>query len=251
MDNVDEFRLEKHSGFVAFFDILGYQSFLQAKNSPEDAVKRVLSAIVNAKQEVPKHAIEKFKLDESDLADVRWLVFSDTILIAVTVKDGEDDDMKQFKFILLIALCGVLQRYMFDFGLPVRGAITEGDFFLTSKEACFAGLPIIAAYELCSKLDLAACVIETEVARKYIKHDWETPINYRIPLKGGGEADYYTVTPIMHHPDGSWKGKDIRQLVAESFWDHGKQISRPAQIKLENTELLFRRFKLLFKDRFA
>jgi hypothetical protein len=46
---------------------------------------------------------------------------------------------------------------MFEQGLPVKGAIDCGQFFV--KDHCFAGKTIVNAYHLANNLELSGCVL--------------------------------------------------------------------------------------------
>jgi hypothetical protein len=268
-DKPDDPELEEYEGFIALFDILGYQNFLSAHNSPAQATRDVLRVLLNSKNEVPKHA--KKLVDPTvpykEIERFHWRVFSDTILIALpsepnqATAGSETATMKNqvFDLIHISIIAGYLQRYMFDLGLPVRGAITQGTFLLA--DTCFAGIPIVDAHILASQLDFAGCVIHRDIRNKFKDETIGTSFcilengfvrSYLAPLTTGKEEMLPVVFPSISafNPDTSWHDEDIKQLVANAFWKHGKTISTSVLSKIANTEMLLRFMKMKMGQHF-
>jgi len=239
-ETANEAKLTKHEGFIALFDILGYVSFLEAHATPEQRTYTALNAILEAKFEVPARITQQLgDYIDSELKEIKWVVFSDTILIAAPY-DSQSVEDKDRKFLLMTVIGAHLQRYMFDSGLPLRGAITEGEFVLA--ETCFAGQPIVKAHRLSTALDLATCVIDDDIISRQPRMKKSHLIHrYRTPLKESKEADQYILFPLCYTPPTGpgWHDTDIKQLVTEAFWKYGKQIGLRELPKLAHTELLF------------
>jgi hypothetical protein len=65
------------------------------------------------------------------------------------------------------------------------------------------------------------------------------------PVKVQTQTNYTVVSPaILNNPDNTWYDRDLRELVVESFWKHGKQLRQQDLIKVTNTELLLRYVKM-------
>ena len=139
---------------------------------------------------------------------------------------------------------------MFEFGLPLRGAITKGPYLVHGT--CFAGKPIVEAHELASDINCAGVAIAPSAI------DWskvETPphpgitsilhYDYSFPSKTNvfAENAALNVTFAPEATQNYWAG-DIRQLVHESFWAHGKSVGPGVPQKIENTERLLRFLKI-------
>jgi len=247
-------ELESYEGYIAYFDILGYQSFLDAHNTPEQATKDVLRAILNVEKDVPQQLAEF--LDRpvpNEVKKMQWHIFSDTIMITAPFEDESSEEDRFRNLIVLLAVSSQLMRYMFDFGLPLRGAITQGSYVLA--KTCFAGLPIINAYRICSTLDASVCVVEEGIIHQVqdSKIDETNSLveenhitRYLVPLNNGKEKLYSVLIPSIrqHSSRPTWGNIDVKQLVAESFMKHGKLIGTAAISKLTNTELFLRFVKM-------
>jgi hypothetical protein len=150
----------KRTGFVGFFDILGYGSFL------ESGITDVTSKVVEILATLPQWVGEELKghlgnaVDadmQSELEQVVPLVVSDSILLRSAYDENCDLRKRASQAASFVMAADVLQRKMFEFGLPLRGAIAFGDFIV--RGYVFAGKPIIDAYKLGHGLQLAACAI--------------------------------------------------------------------------------------------
>lgn len=251
-------------GIIGFFDILGYQSFLENnEDAAAEATEKVLNFMVNLEKHIPSRIRNIFKNSKALrklVNEIEFLVFSDTILLTSKYDGNEDLERKTDKWFLFLIASLLLNRWMFEYGLPLRGVITIGNFLVI--EHCFAGKPIIDAYKLCHDLDLAACVMTnnayqevTKLAdspkRKNIKKLLDSSIvEYLIPRKSGKEEKLSTLNLLTlrglkpKSNKGNIKPKDIkidfRQIVFNTFWKHNKDIKQDALSKVANTEQYLR-----------
>ena len=109
---------EPQEGIIGFFDILGYQSFLQ-NNSAEYAAKEVLGTLTNLDEQIPSlvaKAIEERTIP-SWVSGTKWLIFSDTILLTSSLSEIEKDIMKITRWMGFVMTCLSLNTHMFKFGL--------------------------------------------------------------------------------------------------------------------------------------
>lgn len=238
----------KH-GIVGFFDILGYTNFLE-NNDAQDAATVIVDVLTKLHEKVPKLATEVFQHTAEEfrkpLDRVEWLVFSDTILVVLPWSKAEVDRYRFNEWVAFTMIAQILSRMMFDYGLPLRGAITTGDFVLEGN--CFAGKSIIEAHHLSESLDLAATALSRGAAQDMqvlFKKNGYSPHHlfqeYLLPLKGQSHAKHLVLspTPCVKPFQG-----DIPQLVAETFWRHNKDVPVNVVPKLKNTEMLFRFLKM-------
>jgi len=248
--------LRTETGFVGFFDILGYKYFLESGiRDVTFKVIRILDTLPNSID--AEH--EKFvgtcyheNYLKRDLDQVRFRVVSDSILLAYAYDESREKPSQAATFLVTANL---LARCMFDEGLPVRGAIAFGDFVL-GKHA-FAGKPIIDSYTLGQSLDLAACAAHKTAEREFealvsadpnwkdILDDNELPrVRYRAPINHGSEelelsCLNLTWPPLDGHPPLE-NLPDLRDYVYEQCMACGKQIGLDAIPKVENTERFLR-----------
>jgi hypothetical protein len=269
---------KKQTGFVGFFDILGYKSFLESGIT--DVTFKVINVLDGLKIRVElalkghlgiRNGVEGSEQDRfgGDLLkkiiqrveQINLLVVSDSILLLYPYDEQIENSSQAATFVVAVS---VLERIMFEEGLPLRGAIAFGDFI--SKGYVFAGKPIIDAYRLGESLDMSACVFhstaETEFQRlvasaanlKAFLREGMQLVRYPVSIKKA-ETELHLLclnfawptltgyTPLKYR-------HDLRQYVHEQFLARNKQIVSEAISKVENTERFFRflkhRFPILF-----
>lgn len=247
--------MDTQTGFIGFFDILGYKEILE-NNEPEEIAEKIIPFFENLKNETigfgkkamamtmdrisvarPQSEIVRSIVEEEMNAAYRsisWLIFSDTILLSMPI--DIDNSKIMTEIMAFLCVCDSMQIQMFNEGLPLRGAIDYGKYYI--KGSCFAGQPIVNAYNLSNKLELAACALSPNANEK-IKNGFNLPVrlfdDYLTPTKEGEEN-----IPLLRALNYSFQtpgsNDDIRQLVLNSFWDYNKSISLSVQNKITNTE---------------
>lgn len=193
---------------------------------------------------------------EPMLSKIQWLVFSDTILLTLSLKDIVDQSELQAFWTVFLYEATLLYSHMFQFGLPLRGAITEGSFVV--EQSCFAGKAIIEAFKVAEDLNMAGVVI-TPGAIKWAEINAVDSIKnnpffcrYLVPYKTRGEivdAMLNVAVPLPGEATNYLDG-DIRQIVHECFWKHGKDIPISVTEKIENTEKFIRFLKTKYPEGF-
>lgn len=249
--------VRQSKGLVGFFDILGYQNFVD-NNDVDEGVKSVIQTLEDLPQtvqEIAKKLLAGF--DENvleTLAQTKSLVFSDTVVLTCPV-DQTDTTRRQYaRWMNFLIQSALLQRKMFHYGFPIRGAISYGAFM--TGRSCFAGKAIIDAYKQANKLDVAGVVFtdagreEMEKLLTYVPDAGSREfaglaVKYLVPVKEGAHVRMWTVNfaelsvpSVFPELTG-----DARKLVSDCFWRHNKDIPQSALSKLTNTELLLRYFQ--------
>jgi len=262
-------NIRSQEGIIGLYDILGYKNFLN-NNSFDTAVKdidNVLKTIANSDKYITKKVFDIFMrshnaneiLVKKLLRQMKWFVFSDTIIQVSTFKKDERPGNKYNKWLVFLIASLVLNRYMFKSGLPLRGAITTGNFLF--RKLCFAGKPIIEAHELANSLDLSACVIieeaYNEVATLINSTKYENVkklfnaliIEYRIPKNNKStnkdnqnQKSLFTLNLLV--PKALKLGIikkdiDLYKYVLNKFEMHNKRVNEKEVRKVENTKKLF------------
>jgi len=125
-------------GLIGFFDILGYQNFLENNSATESALN-VLKIITDIPKEI-KHLNKQVAKTTPDIKDfddhLKHLVFSDTLVFTLDYPENVDAEWIDNARVFIEAASAALTAKMFENGLPVRGVIHEGDFI--TKDMCFA-----------------------------------------------------------------------------------------------------------------
>jgi hypothetical protein len=242
-------------GLVAFFDILGYQEFLQS-NEPLAAIE-IIRGFLKKVHELRTESFPTFFGKETadnlkKLMDTfTHLTVSDSMLIAFQA-DMENEADYLYSLFTFSLYCSALHKEFFISGLPVRGAIEYGNFIISPKDGLFAEVPIVKAYKLSNQLSLSACVVgESALPKSYPPTIHAGFVKYRIPMRNGQEQDGTLLAPILGSTGSDVNLEsisDVKQFVVESFSNHNKTIGLEVLRKVENTEMFFRFCKARYQQ---
>lgn len=242
-----------HDGVVAFFDILGYQNII-LNNNIEDAATLVADVVISIPGTITDE-LQGFvwgkrkpsRLSSTVLKEIEWYMFSDTVFAFLPVGDRQTTQSAQFRWMLFLGWCTLLQRRLFDAGLPVRGAIDSGRFFVRGN--CFVGHPIVRAYRASETQDWSGCIL-TQAARdqyqRLFKDGRSSPVarhtlylvcEYMAPLRDAESRRVMCLRwgaagKLTSPPKGS-----LREYVLAAFLRHNKDIPPDVHPKLHNTEI--------------
>jgi hypothetical protein len=244
--------MDKKIGLVAFFDILGYQNFLE-KNEPEIAAEKITEFIKKLKAFQGEKYLSFFgeevkSVGEPIVRNIVYLVISDAILLTLEADKSNLHDYAYNQFFFL-GYCSRLFKELFIYGLPVRGAIEYGEYVLV-ENLMFAGRPIVRAYQSAMDLDLSACQISDSVGDLPSRFKNSVYVNYNTPLRTGEEKEFKLLTPfsLADNEKDQFTLKritDLKQFIIRSFSAHGKMINKKVQNKTLNTEFFLRYCKTL------
>jgi hypothetical protein len=264
-------EVEAKTGLVGFFDILGYQQMLLAND-----VSTTASIVVDVLSEVPDNVVAGLLGDQGmeradDLAswpefaryfqglvreEMDWLLFSDSIVVSLPLRTDRAAIEWSAGVVAFVEVCAVLLRQMFDVGLPLRGGVSFGEFFI--QDTYFAGQPIIDAYRHSESLELSGCVLAPSVERMYDQmkrqatdEDYEESVramleqlvvSYLVPKKGD-RVETGSMVNWVNLPMSSFEGlpSDLRDFVYSSFVSHNKDVAPAVQPKIDNTEAFVRK----------
>lgn len=168
--------------YVAYFDMLGLKTATlrnpteawKALKSLRECMDRILSLSVEvtSKKVVLKNRIQAF-------------ILADSVLIFT----GEDD---LYDLSAILTLTSELFSQALHKCVPLRGAITHGEFFYNLELNLFAGVPFVRAYELERKAQWSGVVIDDVVLHHYKNWYKDMPkcqdgssiiVSWNIPLK--------------------------------------------------------------------
>lgn len=261
--------LETKKGIIGFFDILGYQNLID-NNDIEDVV-RIISETID---KLPSDARDKisaiFKSDKTSapiiegvLKTTKTLLISDSIVIALPfpIPKEKERNVSMEKFIHLICwsiffiYTAAFMKRAFDVGLPMRGAIDTGQYFIQDHK--FAGKPIIDSYRLAGNLQFSGCALANnamncidelldmaDAKEKELIRNWV--FRYMAPLTGREERLYLLDWLVGRH-----NIRDVRQAISTAFRTHNKDVSRDVYPKIENTEMVIRHMLARRKEKTA
>lgn len=261
-------QIQPATGFVGYFDILGYTQIMLNNNIHKTA-QFVSDTLINIPQDMidslrlPRQearplevAPESSERDEwSQILDrVSWIIFSDSILISLPFDPSLPEPGLVRHYLAFSTVCASLMNRCFTAGFPLRGAISVGEFFI--EDRCFAGRPIINAYYATQQLEFAGCVLD-EAANSLIS-EWrkhlvkkgernlldkldQTTILYMVPLKENLDERLRTINwVLLDTPGFSPIAGDIREVTTRAFLMHNKIAVPAVQGKINNTEMFIR-----------
>lgn len=174
-----------------------------------------------------------------------WRIFADSILISQEIPPTEPE---YFYWLAFFRVCKELMRLSFNDGLPLRGAISTGKFYI--EKDCFVGKPIIDCHKLSSRTLWAGCVVAPK-AQKELQKLWQTNmeqvcVKYNVPIKNkellSCEAHTKSMFALKWFHVDHWRAPldaalGIPKVIQKSFESHGKKISsQEVRLKMKNTE---------------
>lgn len=246
-------------GIVGIFDILGYRN-LMLNNKIEITAEIVLEIIEKIPSFVRNRVMasilhpEGRKIAIEILNQISWKIFSDTIFTCLPIKKEGVKPFDVMKWGIFLASCLSLQRDTFDKGLPLRGAISTGYYFL--EKNCFVGQPVIDAYDLCQKQNWSGCALTQSAGMEFIiliektqakvaAHNIDNFLSqYYVPMKKsksvqlfclrwGGARNLLTLPPEV---ESRRRDKGINEYVRGRFQAYLKGSPKNVLTKIHNTE---------------
>lgn len=168
-------------GFVALYDILGYSSLMKGND-----LFKVVAIYENMKKMMKTNIEGLINYSLGNIITVH--TYADTFLIYT-------NEISDTSFQALLVACHYIFIAAITYGLPIRGATTCGEFYVS--ENLITGKPIIEAYEKERKQDWIGCWITDECLAKISKEAYDKLINerkivkYPIPFKEGKVEEVY------------------------------------------------------------
>jgi len=181
---MEEEKIINGSCWVAYFDILGFKKLVE-----EETKSSGLEIFVQTDYlKILKELEEKRQYYPSDIV-YTWA--SDSFVL-FTLKD----DSVHFGHLLKSA--GHFFTCLIQDKLPVRGAISYGEFYADTDKYIFVGPALIDAYEYAEKLEILGFVL-TPLARKRLNN-----IETRYSGKGGDLREYNVPVKPVGTTESLW-----------------------------------------------
>jgi hypothetical protein len=236
------------TGLVGFFDILGFSQIAAVED--QDEFGRIAELVRTNLVELPKiqKEIDLRLRGPGSYPITHGCAFADSILLWCELpKDFEAHYWYSF-----FNVCAEIMRRHFNAGLPLRGAISVGNFFV--EDHCFFGKPIIEAYECAENTEWAGCCLspkaQEQISKAARSEGYDTImeqvcLSYPLPLKKHPASS--AVTPTRQLPNAiKWSyydlwhadesaGLQIPSTVRSAFGAHGKTLSDGVEWKIEKT----------------
>lgn len=240
----------KITRFIAFLDILGFKELIE--NNDIHYVEKLYDkfepsllyslALTNFRWRV--NNLSNPGLPDLDKIPLNSLTISDSIIIWT-------DDSTAYSFVQLLNTVKYHLGLSFQYGVPLRGGITFGEFVVKSgshnkskKQNEFItilGKPLTKAYLLENQAEWAGCIVDDSCIEFYdnlesnADSEFLQQINllkrYKVPFKNGEIKDYYTINLT------NFGNRLDRSLVRKAFSEHNKRVNNwSVENKIRNTE---------------
>jgi hypothetical protein len=115
-------------GLVAYFDVLGFSAIASDEDIRKSA-NLIMEELSSIPSEIEKEKEQKFGASRPRTL-TQSLIFADSILLWHNIPKEEGAQGESYHWYYFLSICKVLVQRMFIKGLPVRGAISEGTFFI-------------------------------------------------------------------------------------------------------------------------
>jgi hypothetical protein len=157
----------KITGFFGFFDILGYAKMIELNDL--DTIIQIYDSIF---PHLDKSAMAFAGLNNPQNFEqyfvIKSLAFSDTFILYQDVTEIPDS-IRLAVANNFILTSSYLLRLAFDRGIPLRGAISFGNYFIRESPICFLGSPIVEAFVAEKKQEWSGAIL-CESAQKIIQN---------------------------------------------------------------------------------
>ena len=219
-------EIKTQSGLIGFFDVLGFTNIVKNNEIKEAAlvVKKILEKARRSQD--ANNIIEKLLPGHKFCEHV---LFSDSIVVYSSFDSFRDEGTSTAMF---SSFCAGLITELFWAGLPIRGALAAGDYYVENHvgSVCLAGKPIVEAYEISELLDFAGCVVAPS-AEKLFRRALEF-FEYSVPLKGCQKQKMLVLNNYVTH----WHERELsRPIIMENFGAFNKRVGIEVLPKINNT----------------
>lgn len=208
--------------WIGYFDLLGTKELI--KTNSHLAIFKVY-----------RKAIEEFNNCKGSLVDINPIWFSDTFILY-----SEDNSVSGFRDLDHISRW--FYYYLIKEEIPVRGAISYGDFYCDKNNSLFFGKPLIEAYEYGEAQDWLGLILCPSAEQKLnpagiFSNQSSTYVYTDVPFKkrlmiNGGES------PIKNLPAcilGCWLPHDFQENICQKLCQMMKKQNNKQKRKYENT----------------
>ena len=155
---------KKISGFFALFDILGFKEILN--NNDLEYLENIIANLLDTLDSKAVTIGGQDPNQELSLGKTGSIVFSDTIILYEDARQMMDGTIP-YLGPSIIPKSSILLRLAFEAGIPLRGAISYGDYLISKNY--FLGKPIVEAYlaeQNCNWSGAILCESAVEVMKK-------------------------------------------------------------------------------------
>lgn len=228
----------RQSRYVAYFDMLGLKT--ATIRDPAKAWK-ALVGLRSCMDEILKLSVEVTSKKVILIDRIKAFILADSVLIFT----GEDTI---YDLSAMLTLTSELFSKALHKCVPLRGAITHGEFFYNLDLKLFGGIPFVRAYELERKAQWSGIVVDDCVYDHYGKWINDMPkgmdgssliVSWDIPLKSNVNEKGMCLDWVKPHKANFTKKppisvEDYYSGFIDLFGDYD-QLKPDDQLKYKNT----------------
>ncbi|MHC4122918.1 MAG: hypothetical protein ACYSSI_05030 [Planctomycetota bacterium] len=236
--------------FIAYFDILGYESRIKGKSLEQEF--KIQERLIKDREEL---------IDTTrELVKCQTIHFSDTHIL-YTNDCSNSSFSKIIRSSLLFMLLAAVRNVPY---LPMRGAISYGDFLVDAEKKIIIGGGLRDACGLEKAQEWMGCCLSDlcyEQVKDYISFKWflekRVLVKYRVPFKS---KEKYKYAVNMESFPRIW-GKRTKEMpitdsrfIENIFRNKGMsnkdllKLDKKVRIKLKNTQKFFRYIEKVGND---
>jgi len=204
--------------YLALFDILGFKQIIESQ--PLNAASKSLGNL----ERIVNDLRGRKGIESPDHLDVRW--FQDTLII--TASGNTNRHLSS-----IIKYCSALLALTFSEGIFLRGAITQGELYITATAAL--GKPIVRAYAMEQNQEWVGCWFDLECVKGADKEAkrWLRESNmifpYAVPFKDGAVRSEFVLNwPLCLISECGFKalrsGWDKLALEGQHSWEVHRKV---------------------------
>jgi len=147
---------EKIKGFFGMFDILGYRNLI--KNDLNDVIN-IFDSLICKRHLLALALADSHTTNLQPSVQPKPLAFSDTFIFYQQYYSHESSFAKlQRASAFIISSCYLL-RLAFEGGIPLRGAISFGEYFIDTDNMVFFGTPAVEAHDAGISQDWSGAIL--------------------------------------------------------------------------------------------
>jgi hypothetical protein len=181
--------VENGKRFVAFFDLLGFSSWLEADGSAEvfTSVRGFLNLMIRAS--LPGSVVHSDMSVTLHDSDIGFINFSDSIVFY-----SRDDSEPCFQ--TMIKVCGEFMNGVITGpSRMLRGAMSHGEFYADPAANAYVGQALVDAYRLEGRQDwlgfsFAKSVVDLPLFKRAVEQYPNYIVRALAPLRGSTELPY-------------------------------------------------------------
>jgi hypothetical protein len=231
---------EKFTGVIGMIDILGFGKMISTQEIKfvRDKVVKVLfqsAEFANDLTNHGRHKYNKYSNIQVNVFPIKWLLFSDTVLVYLQVDDNSDSyiNRKESAIASITYFCSMLMIKAYEANIALRGAISYGEVLISRDPIYYIGKPIYDAHKVEAMQQWSGIAILDSVIDG-IDAEQIRAVKFKVPLKDG-EKECTKEMYVVNWTIDNWLNHDFEKI----FNPNNLTDLTPDVIKKKNNTITF------------